>query len=130
MPDLRLLTVKVIEAKDVLACDKGKSSDPYCKIELLAADTGKVSCGGPTVPGPEWYYCGFLIRAEDREAVIAPTPTTRSARKLSITPRDLPTPQLPSPMSNPTIANPSRPPALTKRPPLEVNIGGELQDED
>ena len=42
MSNLRTLTVKVVEAKDVIACDKGKSSDPYCKIELLDAKTEKV----------------------------------------------------------------------------------------
>jgi len=39
----RILTVEVVEAKDVIACDKGKSSDPYCQIQLLDRKTLKSS---------------------------------------------------------------------------------------
>ncbi|GMH60673.1 hypothetical protein TrST_g7550 [Triparma strigata] len=45
MSDLRTLTVVVIEAKDVIACDKGKSSDPYCKLDLVDGKTAKAISG-------------------------------------------------------------------------------------
>ena len=45
MSDLRTLTVTVLEAKDVIACDKGKSSDPYCKLDLVDAKSANAISG-------------------------------------------------------------------------------------
>lgn len=43
MSSKRLLFVEILEAKDVIACDKGKSSDPYCQVQLLDPKTNKSS---------------------------------------------------------------------------------------
>ena len=42
---LRTLKVTVVEAKGVIACDKGKSSDPFIKMELLDPREGKAISG-------------------------------------------------------------------------------------
>lgn len=42
---LRTLTVTVLEAKDVIACDKGKSSDPFCKLDLVDGKSAKAISG-------------------------------------------------------------------------------------
>jgi len=45
MPDLRTLTVTLVSAKEIMACDKGGTSDPFCKLELFDLATSK-ACSG------------------------------------------------------------------------------------